>query len=148
MGAGVAAHVNYTWLDAEFAEGFASGLPPVAVPAGARLPGVPPQQAFGVVTWTPGGFYGFSAAVEASTSAASMPTTATPPSRRRTRSAMCGPAWRRPMATSVLRSTCAVNNIADANYIGSVIVGDTNGRYFEPAPGRNWFAGIGVTAAF
>ena len=26
------------------------------------LPGVPPQQAFGVVTWTPGGWAGFSAA--------------------------------------------------------------------------------------
>jgi len=25
-----------------------------------------------------------------------------------------------------------------------VIVGDTNGRYFEPAPGRNWFVGASI----
>jgi iron complex outermembrane receptor protein len=41
-----------------------------------------------------------------------------------------------------------VNNLTDANYIGSVIVGDTNGRYFEPAPGRNWFAGVSVNVVF
>jgi iron complex outermembrane receptor protein len=41
-----------------------------------------------------------------------------------------------------------VNNIANVNYIGSVIVGDTNGRFFEPAPGRNWFAGVSVNVAF
>jgi len=41
-----------------------------------------------------------------------------------------------------------VNNIADVGYIGSVIVGDTSGRYFEPAPGRNWYAGINVAVEF
>ena len=40
-----------------------------------------------------------------------------------------------------------VNNLFDRNYAGSVIVGDTNGRYFEPAPGRNWFAGIDLGLA-
>jgi len=41
-----------------------------------------------------------------------------------------------------------VNNIANVNYVGSVIVGDTSGRYYEPAPGRNWYAGVSVSAAF
>jgi len=41
-----------------------------------------------------------------------------------------------------------VNNIADRKYAGSVIVGDTNGRYFEPAPGRNWNAGVSFNAVF
>ncbi|MGH6623765.1 MAG: TonB-denpendent receptor, partial [Burkholderiaceae bacterium] len=27
-------------------------------------------------------------------------------------------------------------------YIGSVIVNEANGRYFEPAPGRNWLVGV------
>jgi iron complex outermembrane receptor protein len=26
--------------------------------------------------------------------------------------------------------------------VGSVVVGDGNGRYYEPAPGRNWMAGV------
>ena len=37
-----------------------------------------------------------------------------------------------------------LNNIVDKKYVGSVIVGDTNARYFEPAPGRNWFVGASV----
>jgi iron complex outermembrane recepter protein len=37
-----------------------------------------------------------------------------------------------------------LNNLFDRNYAGSVIVGDGNGRFFEPAPGRNWFAGLNV----
>ena len=35
----------------------------------------------------------------------------------------------------------------DRNYVGSVIVGDRNGRYFEPAPPRNWFVGVNVNVA-
>ncbi|MEO9163882.1 MAG: TonB-dependent receptor, partial [Casimicrobiaceae bacterium] len=37
-----------------------------------------------------------------------------------------------------------LNNLFDRNYAGSVIVGDGNGRFFEPAPGRNWFVGANV----
>ena len=37
-----------------------------------------------------------------------------------------------------------VNNLFDRNYAGSVIVDDGNGRFFEPAPGRNWFVGASV----
>lgn len=37
-----------------------------------------------------------------------------------------------------------VNNLFDWKYVGSVIVGDTNGRFFEPAPARNWFVGVSV----
>jgi iron complex outermembrane recepter protein len=40
-----------------------------------------------------------------------------------------------------------LNNLFDRNYAGSVIVGDTNGRFFEPAPGRNWFVGASVELA-
>jgi len=38
-----------------------------------------------------------------------------------------------------------IDNIADRNYAGSVIVNDGNGRFYEPAPGRNYL--IGVQAA-
>jgi iron complex outermembrane receptor protein len=40
-----------------------------------------------------------------------------------------------------------VNNVFDRRYAGSVIVGDTNGRFFEPAPGRNWFVGASLDVA-
>lgn len=35
-----------------------------------------------------------------------------------------------------------LNNMFDRNYIGSVIVGDTNKRFYEAAPGRQWMAGL------
>lgn len=39
-------------------------------------------------------------------------------------------------------------NIADKNYVGSVVVNQTNGRAFEPALGRNFSAGIKLTQQF
>lgn len=43
-----------------------------------------------------------------------------------------------------IRAFFRVENLLDARYIGSVIVNEANGRYFEPAPGRNWLIGIDV----
>jgi iron complex outermembrane receptor protein len=41
-----------------------------------------------------------------------------------------------------------VDNLFDRNYIGSVIVNESNGRYYEPAPGRNYSLGLTVSYAF
>jgi iron complex outermembrane receptor protein len=41
-----------------------------------------------------------------------------------------------------LNEFARLDNLFDRNYVGSVIVGDTNSRYYESAPGRNWMAGI------
>jgi iron complex outermembrane receptor protein len=35
-----------------------------------------------------------------------------------------------------------VDNLADRQYVGSVIVAEANQRYFEPAPGRNYLASL------
>ncbi|PAU93834.1 hypothetical protein CK503_09170 [Aliifodinibius salipaludis] len=37
-----------------------------------------------------------------------------------------------------------INNLFDTRYNGSVTVNAFGGRYFEPAPGRNWQAGISL----
>lgn len=50
-----------------------------------------------------------------------------------------------------LRGYARVDNLFDKNYVGSVIVNDSTkpeGRFFEPADGRNWSAGLSVTKAF
>ncbi|WP_165492965.1 TonB-dependent receptor [Acinetobacter sp. ANC 4910] len=41
-----------------------------------------------------------------------------------------------------------VDNLFDRNYIGSVIVNDGNGRFFEPADGRNFSVGMSVNKTF
>ena len=35
-----------------------------------------------------------------------------------------------------------IDNLADKQYIGSVIVNESNKRFFEPAPGRNSMIGV------
>ncbi|EMI6437264.1 TonB-dependent receptor [Klebsiella pneumoniae] len=39
-----------------------------------------------------------------------------------------------------------IDNLFDRGYVGSVIVNESNGRYYEPAPGRNY--GIGLNLAW
>jgi iron complex outermembrane receptor protein len=41
-----------------------------------------------------------------------------------------------------------VENIADKDYIGSIRVNDTNNRFFEPSPGRNWMVGVNANYRF
>lgn len=43
---------------------------------------------------------------------------------------------------SKLRAFLRIDNVLDARYIGSVIVNEGNGRFFEPAPGRSWTVGL------
>ena len=148
LGSGFTAHANYSYLNATFVDAFVTGLPPVEVPAGARLPGVPPQQAYGVLAWTPGGFYGFGAALEAQYVGrlyANDRNTAYAPSYTIGNARV---SFAQSSGKVRVSEYVRLNNIADRQYIGSVIVGDTNGRYFEPAPGRNWFAGVTVDVGF
>ncbi len=41
-----------------------------------------------------------------------------------------------------LRAFFRIDNLLDARTIGSVIVNESNGRYYEPAPGRSWTVGL------
>jgi len=39
-----------------------------------------------------------------------------------------------------------LENVLDRRYVGSVVINDAGGRYFEPAPGRNVYVGVTVGA--
>lgn len=41
-----------------------------------------------------------------------------------------------------------IDNLADKQYVGSVIVNESNGRYYEAAPGRQWMAGLSASYQF
>lgn len=144
----VTAHLAYTALHAVFADAFTTGSPPAAVGAGARLPGVPAVSAYGEINWNPGTFGGFNAALEVQYTGRiyvnERNSDATPSAT--IANARIGFAQRAGGVT--WREFVRLNNLADRNYVGSLVVGDTNGRYFEPAPGRNWFAGVSAHAVF
>ncbi|MFT4192919.1 MAG: TonB-dependent receptor [Comamonas sp.] len=45
-------------------------------------------------------------------------------------------------------ATARIDNLFDRRYIGSVIVNDSNGRYYEPGAGRSWLLSLGGTYHF
>jgi iron complex outermembrane recepter protein len=145
---GLQTHVALTWLRAEFSDAFTTGSPPLVVPSGSRLPAVPSTQAYAELAWVPGRWSGLDTALEAlytdrlyvnDVNSDSAPAYAVINARIGFSQNIGAVTW---------REFARVNNLFDRNYAGSVIVGDTNGRFFEPAPGRNWFIGASVDMRF
>ncbi len=141
---GLQAHVALTWLRAEFVDAFTTGSPPVTVAAGARLPAVPAKQAYAELAWVPGRWSNLDTALEVQyvdklyvndRNSDAAPAYAVVNARLGFAQASGSATW---------REFVRVNNLFDRNYAGSVNVGDTNGRFFEPAPGRNWFVGASL----
>ena len=54
-----------------------------------------------------------------------------------------GYVWR--AGSWTMRAYARVDNLFNRHYAGSVIVNESSGRYFEPAPRRNWIGGLGAT---
>jgi iron complex outermembrane receptor protein len=52
--------------------------------------------------------------------------------------------WSQRVGRWALAPFIAMNNVFDKRYNGSVVLNATGRRYFEPAPGRNLYLGIGV----
>ncbi len=117
------------------------------IAAGSKLPGVPRATLYGELAWKNAS--GLSAAVETiansrvyvedSNTQRAAPGYAIANARIGAEQ-RAGP-WR-------VKEFVRVNNLFDRNYIGSVIVGDGNGRYYEPAPGRNYLVGVSAQYTF
>ena len=148
LAANLTAYAAYTYLSAKFASDITSGSPPVTVPAGSRLPGVPASSAYAELAWSRPEWAGLSAAVEVQYAdkvyVNDRNSDAAPSyviANVRIGLEQSAGAW-------TLREFLRVNNLADRNYVGSVIVGDTNGRFFEPAAGRNYLIGVSANVRF
>ena len=137
---GVSARLALTALRAVYDQGFG------AVLAGSRLPGVPNANAFAELAWkNSSGHLG--AAVEALASSkvyaedanSEMPTPGYALLNAHIDANEQWGGWR-------LKQFARVNNLLDRGYVGSLIVGDTNKRFYEAAPGRNWM--LGASAAY
>jgi iron complex outermembrane receptor protein len=129
-------------LRAVYDEGFGNVL------AGSRLPGVPNASLYGELAWKDkAGRYG--AALETVANTKLYPDDANQANpapgyaiaNLRVQAQQQLAAWR-------VKEYARVNNLFDRGYIGSVIVGDSNRRYYEAAPGRNWVLGASVQYLF
>ncbi|NMM26193.1 MAG: TonB-dependent receptor [Glaciimonas sp.] len=118
------------------------------VPAGNRLPGVPRATLYGELAWKDAPS-GLSAAIETianskvyvEDSNIETPAPGYALANLRFGAEQQLGVWR-------LQQFVRINNLLNRNYIGSVIVGDNNKRYYEPAPGRNWMLGASVQYVF
>jgi iron complex outermembrane receptor protein len=142
LGGGWNARLALTALRATYDEGFG------AVPKGSRLPGIPKTSLYGELGWRErSGRYG--AALETVANGrvyAEDTNTATPApgyaiANARVQASQQVNGWR-------LRQFARLNNLFDRGYVGSVIVGDANRRYYEAAPGRNWIVGASAQYQF
>jgi iron complex outermembrane receptor protein len=142
LGAGFSTKVALTVLRATYETGFGS------VPAGSRLPGVPRASLFSELAWKDAGGR-FGAALETiangkvyaedANTEHPAPGYAVVNARAQARQTV-GP-WR-------FREFVRLNNLFDRSYVGSVIVGDANRRYYEAAPGRQWMIGVSAQYTF
>ncbi|MGZ8203928.1 MAG: TonB-dependent receptor family protein [Burkholderiales bacterium] len=147
FGSGFEGALAWSWIDATFVEAFTTGAPPVPIAAGNRLPGVPSRSLYGELVWrhAPSGFHagaelrhnGRVFVDDANSQSAAPYTVANVRFGFEQRSRQ----WR---FSEFLR----IDNVTDKQYVGSVIVADGNGRYYEPAPGRNWLLGVSVQLTF
>lgn len=140
--------IAYTWLDAtvrdpyEVCSGTPCTTPNANVAAGNRIPGTPENSAYAQLNW--GDTSGWNAAIEAryiGRVAVNDLNSEFAPSY--TLLGIDG-GYRIELPHWQLRGFVRIDNLLDQDYVGSVIVNDGNGRYYEPGPGRSMLAGINL----
>jgi len=147
LGAGVVAVVAGTWLDARFPEAFTTGTPAVTVPAGNRLPGVPPVVLHGEFVWRHAAS-GFHAGAEVHHAGRVFVNEANIDSAASYTVTNLRVGIESRAGGVTFKAFARVDNVTDRRYAGSVIVAEARGRYFEPAPERNFLVGLTASASF
>lgn len=130
------AHLAYTLLDARFAQ-------PLAGTAGTRIAGVPRSALDASLRW--GGSRGWHAQLQLSAVSAVLANDAN--TARAPGYGLIDASMGYVMDTPRMQIAPFVrlDNLLDRRYIGSVIVNESTGRYFEPGPGRAIYVGCRVT---
>lgn len=137
---------SYTYLDATFDSTVPAAGKISEIPEGNAIPGIAKKQAYASLAWQPShGLYG-GVEVQYMDKVYVNDTNSDAAPSYSVTSANVGYAW--VMGDWKVNSFASVDNLFDKNYAGSVIVNDGNGRYFEPADGRNWSAGLRVIKQF
>jgi len=145
--AGFAARAAYTLLDARYVDAFTSGAGSSAVPAGNKLPGVPGSSLYAELQWHDAAS-GFSAALEARHNAKVYVDDQNSDAAPAYTIANLRMGFEQKPHDWRISETLRIDNLTDRSYIGSVIVADRNGRFFEPAPPRNVSFIVNVRHAF
>lgn len=145
LGGGFSVVLAATWLDARFRDAYTGSGGAVA--AGNRIPGLPARAAFAELAWRHPAS-GFSAAIEGRWASRIQVNDINSESAGgyfvaglRGGFTQTSGAWR-------FEEFLRIDNLLGREYIGAIYVNDGNGRFYAPAAGRSYLAGIGVTRKF
>ena len=114
-------------------------VPNVAVAAGSRIPGVARQQTHAALHWQQNGWNASFELAQMSGIVANDVATEVAPAYTLANLEL-GRQWR--FSGGALRAFMRVDNLAGVRYIGSVIVNEGNGRYYEPGIDRTVLSGV------
>lgn len=146
-------------IDAQYTQTFtsASGVTPITVASGNKMPGIPQYFVFTELLWTAQAMdnarrkpaLDTQAGVEVvsagriyvnDTNYDTIARTATQAEGYTTLNLKASHGW--PVAgKGVLTAYARLDNVTDQRYVGSVIVNQTSSQFYEPAPGYNWTLG-------
>ena len=159
LGFGLSTHVALTLLNARFETAFRSCAPLAAfcnpvtgantavVPAGNRVPGVPNATLFADLVYRSPAL-GLSGAFEVIANGAVAVNDFNSAYAAGYTVANLWAGLEQAAGRWRFREFARVNNLFSTQYIGAVIVGDANGRYYAPAPTRNVLVGATATYSF
>lgn len=135
------AQLSYTWLNARYAD---DG--PGDIRAGNKIPGIARQAAYASLAWAPP--EGWQASMEGRFLSKIYVNDAKDGDAPAYFVAALSAGYVLKAGAWELNAYGRVDNLFDRRYAGSVIVNETNGRYYEPAAGRSLGAGVGATYRF
>jgi len=137
---GINAYLAYTLLDARFDRYQRSDGSDLS---GRTLPGVPRHSLFAELSWQPPGS-GFSTALEAQSLSQRYATDDNSAAASGYAVFNWRAAYTHELGNWQIEPFARIDNLADREYIGSLIVNGAGARYYEPAPDRQWLLGIAV----
>ena len=131
------ANMAYTYINATYRDSSGSFID------GNYLPGVAKQSAYAGIEWAPAQGWQAGADINYLDKVYVNDQNNDAAPSHATTGLHAGYVWQLPQWT--IRSYGRIDNLFDKSYAGSVIVNESNQRYFEPADGRNWSTGISLS---
>ncbi len=153
FGHGFSGALAATYLNAEFQDSFLTCGPPpctaptVQVPAGNKIPGVPPYSVYAALGWDYAPI-GFTSGVELRWLGKVYANDTNTQSADDYFVAAVRAGFTQRVGNWTFQQFGRIDNLFDEQYIGAVAVNDANGRYYFPAPTRSWLLGATVSYAF
>ncbi len=151
------AALSASWINARFSQAYASNG--VAVASGSKLPGIPGHFVFSELVWSsqtlggaatpgksrvnPGTLAGLELTNAGRLFANDLNTASA--DGYTTLAARVSQGWN--IGPALLVAYGRIDNLTGRRYVGSVIVNQAAGQYYEPATGRSWSLGLRVTLA-